>query len=432
MISVSGKTDWTCEEKKMVKKIADENFLKTLDYCLKNSKFYKKHYRNINISKIRGIDDISMLPFTTKDDIAEFSKDFQCVTDREIVEIATTSGSTGRPLMLKYTKKDLERLTLNEYLAFDNAGLTPEDTVLISVTIDKCFIAGLAYYIGLNSIGAASVRVGPRSPELLIKMAEVTKPTAIIGVPTYLDKVFDIAQAEGNEKNLESVKKLICIGEPVKEKDLSLNAIGKRLKQKYHADIISTYGITELAISFCECRLSKGGHIHPELIHVEIIDDDGKPVRDGVEGEVVATTFNVEGMPLIRFKTGDVSFIVDEPLCGCGLRSKRLGPVTGRKQQKLKIKGTSVYPQTIINVMEEIEYIDSFVLIATSDTTLSDHLEVRCSLKPGTLDRTKDIMAKLKGNMKVTPKVVLDSNANIDLIQSSVSKRKKIKFVDRR
>jgi phenylacetate-CoA ligase len=416
----------------MVKKIADANFLKTLDYCLNHSKFYQNHFKNVDLSKIKGIDDISNLPFTTKDDIAEFSEDFECVADREIVEIATTSGSTGRPLMLKYTKKDLERLAFNEHLAFHNAGLDESDKVLISVTIDKCFIAGLAYYIGLNSIGAASVRVGPRSPELLVKMAEVTAPTAIIGVPTYLDKVFDIAAEEGNESVFKTVKKIICIGEPVKEKDLSLNAIGKRLKQKYNAGIFSTYGITELAISFCECTLSKGGHIHPELIHVEIVDDDGNPVPDGVEGEVVATTFNVEGMPLIRFKTGDISFIVDDGLCGCGLKSKRLGPVTGRKKQKLKIKGTSVYPQMIINVMEEIDYVDNFVLIATSDTTLSDHLEVRCSLKPGIPDRTKDIMAKLKGNLKVTPKVVLDSNANIDLIQSSVSKRKKTKFVDRR
>jgi len=416
----------------MVKKIADANFLKTLDYCMKNSKFYQRHFRNVDLSKIKGIDDISKLPFTTKDDIAEFASDFQCAADSEIIEIATTSGSTGKPLMLKYTKKDLERLALNEHLAFHNAGMDENDKVLISVTIDKCFIAGLAYYIGLNSIGAASVRVGPRSPELLIKMAEVTAPTAIIGVPTYLDKVFDIASTEGKESVFKTVKKLICIGEPVKEKDMSLNAIGKRLKQKYNADIFSTYGITELAISFCECRLSKGGHIHPELIHVEIVDDDGNPVPDGVEGEVVATTFNVEGMPLIRFKTGDISFILNDGLCGCGLRSKRLGPVTGRKKQKLKIKGTSVYPQMIINVMEEIDYIDNFVLIATSDTTLSDHLEVRCSLKPGVTDKTKEIMAKLKGNLKVTPNVVVDSNTNIDLIQSSVSKRKKTKFVDRR
>jgi phenylacetate-CoA ligase len=416
----------------MVKNISSENFLKTLNYCVENSKFYKNHYRNTDLSKIKGIDDISKLPFTTKDDIADYSHDFQCVADKFIVEIATTSGSTGKPLMLKYTKKDLERLALNEQLAFHNAGMDENDKVLITVTIDKCFIAGLAYYIGLNSIGAASVRVGPRSPELLIKMAEVTAPTAIIGVPTYLDKVFDIAATEGNESVFKTVKKLICIGEPVKEKDLSLNAIGKRLRQKYNADIFSTYGITELAISFCECRLSKGGHIHPELIHVEIVDDDGNPVPDGVEGEVVATTFNVEGMPLIRFRTGDISFIVDDGLCGCGLRSKRLGPVTGRKKQKLKIKGTSVYPQMIINVMEEIEYIDNFVLIATSDTTLSDHLEVRCSLKPGISDKTKEIMAKLKGNLKVTPNVVLDSNTNIDLIQSSISKRKKTKFVDRR
>ncbi|HNW82306.1 MAG TPA: AMP-binding protein [bacterium] len=416
----------------MVKKLADANFLKTLDYCMKNSKFYKKHYRNIDLSTIKGVEDISKLPFTTKDDIADFTDEFLCVDEKSIVEIATTSGSTGHPLMLKYTKKDLERLALNEHLAFKNAGITESDTVLISVTIDKCFIAGLAYYIGLNSVGAASVRVGPKSPEMLFKMAEVTKPTAIIGVPTYLDKVYDIAAAEGNEGVFKTVKKLICIGEPVKEKDLSLNAIGKRLSQKYNAGIFSTYGITELAISFCECVMSKGGHIHPELIHVEIVDDEGNAVPDGVEGEVVATTFNVEGIPLIRFKTGDISFIIDEPECGCGLKCKRLGPVTGRKKQKLKIKGTSVYPQMIINVMESIEYIDNFVLIATSDTTLSDHIEVRCSLRPGIKDKSGEISAKLRGSLKVTPMVIIDSNTNIDLIQSSVSKRKKTKFVDRR
>jgi phenylacetate-CoA ligase len=416
----------------MVKKTINRNFLNTILYCMEKSPFYKQHFSGIPLSAIKTIEDIHKLPFTTKDHIAEESTGFLCVDDSEIVEIATTSGSTGNPVMLKYTAKDLERLALNEQLAFHNAGITKEDTVLIAVTIDKCFIAGLAYYIGLNSVGASSVRVGPRSPELLLKMAEVTKPSAIVGVPTYLDKVYDIAGEEGFMKSLGSVKKLICIGEPVKEKDLSLNAIGKRLKEKYNAEIISTYGITELATSFCECSLSKGGHIHPELIHVEIVDDDGNPVPDGVEGEVVATTFNVEGMPLIRFKTGDISFIIDEKICSCGLKSKRLGPVTGRKKQKLKIKGTSVYPQAIVNVIDQLDYVDNYVLIATSDTTLSDHLEVRCSLKKGVPDKSNEIKAKLKGSLKVTPSVILDSSENISLIQSSVTKRKKTKFVDRR
>ncbi len=416
----------------MVKRTVDTNFFNILNYCLERSPFYRQHFKKTDISMIKGIEDIKYLPFTTKDHLAEQSEKFLCVNENQVIEIATTSGSTGNPVMLKYTKKDIDRLALNEHLAFHNAGINENDKVLIAVTIDKCFIAGLAYYVGLNSVGAASVRVGPRSPELLLKMAEVTQPTAIVGVPTYLDKVYDIAGEEGFKKSLGTVKKLICIGEPVKEKDLTLNAIGERLRKKYDSQIISTYGVTELAASFCECILSKGGHIHPELIHVEIVDDNGNPVPDGVEGEVVATTFNVEGMPLIRFKTGDISFIIDDGLCGCGLKSKRLGPVTGRKKQKLKIKGTSVYPQTIVNVMDNLDYIDNYVLIATSDTALSDHLEVRCSLKPGVPDKSGEIKAKLKGSLKVTPVVVIDSFANIDLIQSSVSKRKKTKFVDRR
>ena len=417
--------------RKSIKAINDGNFRKVLSYCMKNSKFYQDHFKDVDISSIKTVADITKLPFTTKDEIADRSEDFLCVDESEVVEIATTSGSTGNPLMLKYTSGDLERLALNEYLAFHYAGITKHDKVMIAVTLDKCFIAGLAYYIGLNSIGAASVRVGPRSPEMLLKIAEVTGATAIVGVPTYLDKVYDLAIAQGREKVLEKINKLVCIGEPVREKDLSLNAIGKRLKDKWKADIYSTYGITELAISFCECTESRGGHIHPELIYVEIVDDDGKVLPHGVEGEVVATTFNVEGMPLVRFKTGDVSFIIEEE-CACGLKSLKLGPVTGRKKQKLKIKGTSVYPQMIINVMEQLEYINSFVIIATSDTTLSDHIEVRCSLKKGVVKTIEELRAKLKGNLKVTPNVIFDSPENIDLIQGSVSKRKKTKFIDRR
>lgn len=417
--------------KESIGTINDGNFANVLKYCMDNSKFYQDHFKDVDLSEIRCVADISKLPFTTKDDIADRSEDFLCVDESEIVEIATTSGSTGNPLMLKYTTGDLERLALNEYLAFHYAGITKEDKVMIAVTLDKCFIAGLAYYIGLNSVGAASVRVGPRSPEMLLKIAEVTGATAIVGVPTYLDKVYDLAISQGRQKVLEKIKKLVCIGEPVKEKDLSLNAIGKRLKDKWNAQIYSTYGITELAISFCECTASRGGHIHPELIYVEIVDDDGRVLPNGIEGEVVATTFNVEGMPLIRFKTGDVSFIVKED-CGCGLKSLKLGPVTGRKKQKLKIKGTSVYPQMIINVMEEMDYINNYVVIATSDTTLSDHIEVRCSLKKGVVKTVEELRAKLKGNLKVTPNVVLDLPENIDLIQGSVSKRKKTKFVDRR
>lgn len=417
--------------RKSIDSINDENFRQVLDYCLKNSKFYQDHYKDTDLSSVKTIADISKLPFTTKDDIADRSEDFLCVDDSEIVEIATTSGSTGNPLMLKYTGGDLERLALNEYLAFHYAGITKEDKVMIAVTLDKCFIAGLAYYVGLNSVGASSVRIGPRSPEMLLKIAEVTEATAIVGVPTYLDKVYDLAISQGREKVLENIRKLICIGEPVKEKDLSLNAIGQRLKDKWKADIYSTYGITELAVSFCECTKSCGGHIHPELIYVEIVDDEGNVLPHGQEGEVVATTFNVEGMPLIRFRTGDISFIVEEE-CGCGLKSLKLGPVTGRKKQKLKIKGTSVYPQMIINVMEQMDYVNNYVIIATSDTTLSDHIEVRCSLKKGVNKTIPEMRAKLKGNLKVTPDVIFDSPENIDLIQGSVSKRKKTKFVDRR
>src|SRR5262249_28746169 len=153
----------------------------------------------------------------------------------------------------------------------------------------------------------------------------------------------------------------VCIGEPVRDRALQLNAAGRAVESAWGARIYSTYGVTELANSFCECDAAAGGHLHADQLHVEVLDDDGRPVADGEAGELVATTFGVEAMPLIRYRTGDCAELLRGP-CACGRTTPRVGPIVGRKHQKLKFKGTSLFPSALQTVLEQTAGVEAFVI----------------------------------------------------------------------
>jgi phenylacetate-CoA ligase len=377
--------------------------------------------------------DVAELPFTDKDALARDSDAFLCVPEAQIVDVCTTSGSTGVPLLCKLTRADLARLAYNEYLSFSACGLSAEDRVLLAVTLDKCFMAGLAYFSGLNLLGAASARVGPTSPEMFLSLAERTRATAVVGVPSYLLRVHEYAQESGFDLARLCLTKLVLIGEPVRGRDFALNALGARLSAAWGGSLSSTYGVTELQSSACECSAGRGGHLHPELVHVEIVADDGASLPPGELGEVVVTTFGVQGMPLLRYKTGDIATLAPEP-CSCGLLTPRLGPILGRKQQRLKIKGTTLYPQAITSVLDGFTELREYVVLITSAHDMSDAVEIKLAFA-GSADPTGTLALlseRLKGQLKISPQLTMCAAEEIVRIKSSVSERKKTKVVDRR
>jgi phenylacetate-CoA ligase len=195
--------------------------------------------------------------------------------------------------------------------------------------------------------------------------------------------------------------------------------------------VFSTYGNTELAASLCECEAGRGGHLHPELLHVESLDDSGRPMPDGQVGELTATTFGVEAMPLIRYRTGDCAAIFREP-CACGRRTLRIGPVVGRKGQKLKFKGTTIFPSTLKAVLDAAPEVQAYVIIARRGGDGSDLVEVRLACA-GT---TKTILGRLReqfqGAAKVTPELILAALAEIESLQLPEGTRKRRFFVDLR
>jgi phenylacetate-CoA ligase len=394
----------------------------TFRHAKKSSPFYRELFRGL-----KGLPALEALPTLDKSTLSERNLDFLCVPRSRITEIVTTSGTTGQPLLWMLTETDVQRLGANEKISFGCVGLTARDTVLVAVAMDRCFMAGLAYWLGLRELGCAVIRTGASSPMLVLEMIARLQPTAIVAVPSFLRLIADKAHEAKFNLKLCSVKKAVCIGEPIRDPAFALNASGRAIEAAWGAKVYSTYGVTELANSLCECAAGAGGHLHAEQLHLEILDDAGQPVADGVEGEIVATTFGVEAMPLIRYRTGDCAALFRSP-CECGQKTPRLGPILGRKNQKLKFKGASVFPSTLAAVLEQTSGVESFVIIARRESELSDSIEV---LIHGAAS-LPTLREALQARARIAPKLRLVSSAKIESLQLPPNARKRRTFVDLR
>jgi phenylacetate-CoA ligase len=403
-------------------------------YCYERSDFYRAQFDHLGLSPedVRCVADLSKLPFTTKADLAEQGDVLLCVERRRIIDICQTSGTTGAPIMLPQTEQDLQRLAYNEQTCFAAAGLTANDRVIIACAMGRCFMAGLAYFEGLRRIGATAIRIGAGRPEILAEAIRVHKPSAIIGVPSNLLHTGKLLQSLGIEPSQLDVARLIGIGEPVREVDMSLSALGRRLRDLWQTKVLGTYASTEMATSFAECdQGAGGGHVLTDLIVVEIVDEVGNLVSPGQAGEVVATPLQVTGMPLLRLKTGDIATLLPEP-CACGRNTPRIGPVLGRKAQMLKVQGTTLYPAAVFATLQEIEEVPNYFLEIFHDYELSDRPRVVVGLEEGATITREQIAARICGRVRVTLEVAIDTPEEVAKRTMVENRRKPVLVFDYR
>ena len=284
-------------------------------------------------------------------------------------------------------------------------------------------MAGIAYYSGIRKMGAGIIRLGPGVPSLQWETIKRLKPTAIVAVPSFILKLINHARENGIDINSSSVKKAICIGENIRNTDFSLNMLGKKITESWDIHLYSTYASTEMQTAFTECNEGKGGHCQPELVIVELLDEDSKQVGPYTPGEVTITTLGVEGMPLLRYKTGDICMYMDEP-CACGRTTLRLSPLMGRKKQMIKFKGTTLYPPALFDLLNEREEILDFVVEVYSDEIGLD--QVSLYLVPADHSEECDhrIRAYLQARLRVSPHIRYVSLEEIHKLQFSEINRK--------
>lgn len=417
-----------------IKEYQNGRLREALRYLADNSPFYQRVFKdnNINIDEIRTIDDLVKIPFTEKKDLQLHNADFLCVPPEKIIDYITTSGTLGDPVTFGCTDKDLDRLAFNEMKSFSCAGVKPGNIVQLMTTLDKRFMAGLAYFLGIRKLGASVIRVGNGMPELQWDTIRRLKPDTIMCVPSFILRLIEYAEQHDIDYRNSSIKRIIGIGEGLREQDFTLNLLGNRIKEKWDVDLFATYSSTEMGATFSECPYGCGGHVHPELIIVEIIGDNNLPVKDGEIGEVVVTTLGVEGMPLLRFRTGDMSCKITEQ-CKCGRNSYRLTPLVGRKNNMIKLKGTTIYPPAINDVLDNTPYVINYVVEVRNSFAGTDEVVVKAGIaSPQPFDVIKDLKDRFRSRIRVAPIVEILSPEDIGKINNPGNNRKPIKFIDNR
>lgn len=407
---------------------------KALAYLNDNSAYYKRMFEKyeIDLSKINHIEDLVKIPFTEKKDLQLFNDDFLCCEKSKIIDYITTSGTLGDPVTFGCTEGDLQRLAFNEHKSFECAGLKPGNIVQLMVTLDKRFMAGMAYFLGIRHLGASVIRVGNGIPELQWDTIRRLRPDTIMCVPSFILRLVQYAEDHGIDYRNSSIRRIIGIGEGMREQDFSLNLLGRRIKEKWDVQLFSTYSSTEMGATFAECEYGCGGHVHPELIIVEIIGDDDLPVADGEYGEIVVTTLGVEGMPLLRFRTGDIAAKRTEQ-CRCGRWSYRLTPLVGRKNNMIKLKGTTLYPPAVNDVLDNADYVENYVVIVHDSDAGTDEVVVKVGLKAvPDFDVVKDLKDRFRSRIRVAPIVEVHPVEEIHQINFPAKSRKPVKFIDLR
>ena len=372
------------------------------------------------------------IPFTEKKDLQLFNDEFLCCPKAKIIDYITTSGTLGDPVTFGCTEKDLQRLAYNEKKSFECAGVKPGNVVQLMTTLDKRFMAGLAYFLGLRELGAGVIRVGNGIPELQWDTIRRIKPDTIMCVPSFILKLIQYAEEHGIDYQNSSIRRIIGIGEGLREQNFNLNLLGRKIKEKWDVQLFATYSSTEMGATFSECELGQGGHVHPELIIVEIIGEDGLPVPDGQPGEIVVTTLGVEAMPLLRFRTGDIAAKIVEQ-CPCGRHSYRLTPLVGRKNNMIKLKGTTLYPPAINDVLDNTDYVENYVIEVCQSEAGTDDVVVKIGLKyEPDFDVVKTLKDSFRSRIRVAPDIEVLAVEEIHRINFPAKTRKPIKFIDLR
>lgn len=407
---------------------------KALHYLAGHSAYYRRMFERceIRIDQIRHIEDLVKIPFTEKKDLQLFNEEFLCCPREKVIDYVTTSGTLSDPVTFGCTELDLQRLAYNEKKSFACAGLCPGNIVQLMTTLDKRFMAGLAYFLGIRELGASVIRVGNGIPELQWDTIRRLKPDTIMCVPSFILRLIQYAEEHDIDYRRSSIRRIIGIGEGLREQDFSLNLLGQRIREKWDVQLFATYSSTEMGATFSECEYGCGGHIHPELIIVEIIGPDNLPVADGEYGEIVVTTLGVEGMPLLRFRTGDIAAKRTEP-CRCGRHSFRLTPLVGRKHNMIKLKGTTLYPPALNDVLDNTAYVENYVVVVEESEAGTDRVIVRIGLKYSPeFDAVKDLKDRFRSRIRVAPEIELLPVEEIRRINFPAKSRKPVKFIDNR
>jgi len=389
-----------------------ERLKKTVHHCM-NSEFYKQRFAEMGLSPddIKTLDDVRKLPFTTKDDLREhYPFGLASVPLKDCVRLHSSSGTTGNPTVVLHTQKDLDEWARAVARCLWMVGSRPEDVFQNSAGYGM-FTAGLGFQYGAERVGMLTVPAAAGNTLRQIKFIRDFGTTVLHAIPSYASRVYEVMREQGVDPRRDTKLRVLCIGaEPHSEEQR------KRIEDQLGVKAYNSYGISEMmgpGVAF-ECPEQNGIHIWEDYFIVEIIDPVTlEPVPDGELGELVLTTINREAMPLLRYRTRDLTRILPGD-CPCGRHHKRLARLQGRSDDMIILKGVNIFPIQIEKILLGFPELGTDYLITLETLESGDAMTVDVELaRLDTDDYTKlqaltrEITRQLKDEILVTPKVRL-------------------------
>lgn len=404
----------------------------TVAHCM-NSPFYRQRFAEAGLcpDDIRTLDDIRRIPLTTKQDLRDtYPFGIASVPLRDCVRLHSSSGTTGNPTVILHTKRDLEQWGNAVARCLWMVGARPED-VFQNTSGYGMFTGGLGFQYGAEQLGMLTVPAAAGNTKRQIKFMTDFGTTVVHAIPSYATRIYEVMQQEGVDPRRDTRLRILAIGaEPHSDEQR------KRIEQMLGVKAYNSFGMSEMCgpgVAF-ECPEQNGMHIWEDYYLVEILDPDTlEPVPDGEMGELVLTTLNREAMPLLRYRTRDLTRIIPGE-CPCGRHHRRIDRMRGRSDDMIVLKGVNIFPIQIEQILMQYKELGSNYLITLHTEESNDAMTVEVELGQGFTDDfavlqrlTSSIAHALHDEILLTPHVKLLPAGTLP-----VSDGKAVRVVDKR
>ena len=396
-----------------------------------NSPFYKKQLKGITPDTIQSLGDLQKIPFTTKNDLRDnYPYGMAAVPLSEVVRIHSSSGTTGNPTVVLHSQKDLDEWANQVARCLMMVGVTSDD-VFQNTSGYGMFTGGLGFQYGAEKLGALTVPAASGNTKRQVKFITDFGTTAIHAIPSYAIYLAEAMHEMGIDPKKDTKLKVLAIGaEPHTEEQR------RRIENLLGVKAYNCFGMSEMngpGVAF-ECPEQNGLHIWEDYVIAEIVDPDTlQPLPDGEVGELVLTTINREAMPLLRYRTRDLTRIITGQ-CPCGRTHRRIDRMKGRSDDMIILKGVNIFPIQIEKILLQFNELGSNYLITLDTVGSSDVMLVEVELGSLNTDEYKELQAlnaeitrRLKDELLLTPKVKLVEKGSLPVAEGKAVRVKDLR-----
>lgn len=423
-----------CSAKEQLEEIQSSRLIETVERVYTLTPFYKDKFNEMGItpSDIQSINDITKLPFSIKQDLRDnYPFGLFTVPMNQVVRLHSSSGTTGKPTVVGYTKKDMD--VWDEVMArvFTMAGTTQEDIVHNAYGYGL-FTGGLGLHNGAEKVGATVVPSSGGFTERQVMLMKDFGASVLASTPS-----FALHMAESASKAGIDFKKSFKLRAGIFGAEPTSKGLKEEVAKVWGIDYHEIYGLSEIigpGVS-CSCKHSELLHIFEDHFYPEIIDSDtGDLLPDGQRGELVFTTLTKQALPLIRYRTGDITSLTHEP-CACGRTTVRMESIVGRADDMMIINGVNVYPSQVEHVIAQTEGVTLNYQIVIDKKGHLDKLDILVEVSDEIMADSIATMGKLKTNIEVAILNNLYVNASVKLVVPRTIERsmgKAVRIIDKR